>query len=466
MTDDAIPTRPTPDDLDDIQGFVYWPWKYHPFAGYLFAQLGDDPARARAWLDELRRDVTPARGGDDRKDRLAVALSPRGLARLGVPDRALAALPQEAKDGMASRARILGDAPRAWELGGPSDPLDVLVMVYAETAAARDALLDARRRALIDAGARVRAPELSHPLDEREHFGFKDGVTQPHLPGVFDAPLHGQDEIATGEILLGYRNAYGHRPHSPRWDGFDLGRNGSYLVFRKLHQHVATFWSYLLAQARRLAPGPGAGADPDAAAIALATKLAAKLMGRWPNGASLVRAPDEEDDAAAAPELANAFSYLEEDPHGLCCPITSHVRRANPRDARGGSAEESLRVSNRHRIVRRGRAYGPPLARPDALAGRDDGVPRGLYFMSLQASIARGFEFIQQTWLSNPGFGGLYDEADPIMGNDMNDGPRWATIPCEPVRVRLPDVPLFVTVAGGGYFFLPSLGALARIARG
>ncbi len=143
--------------------------------------------------------------------------------------------------------------------------------------------------------------------------------------------------------------------------------------------------------------------------------------------------------------------------------MSSHVRRANPRDARGGTASESESVVSRHRILRRGRSYGLPLAEKAALAGLDDRAPRGLYFISLQASIARGFEFIQQTWLSNPGFSGLFNEPDPIMGN--GDGTSECSIPGSPVRLRLANVPIVVTVMGGGYFFLPSLSALAHIAR-
>ena len=179
---------------------------------------------------------------------------------------------------------------------------------------------------------------------------------------------------------------------------------------------------------------------------------------------AIVNLPDRDDPRYATPEHLNAFRYLEHDPYGRRCPIASHVRRANPRDARGGSAKDSLKVSNRHRIVRRGRSYGPRLDDAAALAGTDDGVPRGLYFISLQASIARGFEFIQQTWLSNPGFNGVFCEPDPIMGN--GDGTAEVSLPDSPLRLRLQDVPSVVTVLGGGYFFLPSLTALARVAAG
>jgi Dyp-type peroxidase family len=446
-----VKAKPAAADLADIQGLVYSGWGEHEFAGYLFATFGD-PDRSRAWLASFRPLVTPASVGKrESGDRFNIALSPRGLQKLGIPEDVHAALPQEAKRGMASRARILGDdEPSGWEMGRDNE-LDVLVMIFARTEPRRRELLAEHRDRLVAAGASVRADELSWHLDGKEHFGFADGVSQPFLAGRHDSPPRGERAIETGEILLGYPNAYGKPPASPVWGGTDFGRNGTYLVFRKLHQHVDRFWGYAARRARELA------SDPEGAAE-MTQLLAAKLIGRWKSGTSLVHSPMYDDPSFATPDRVNAFGYLKHDAHGERCPISSHVRRANPRDARGGSAKDSLRVSNRHRILRRGRSYGPPLPDDAALAGRDDNVPRGLYFISLQASIARGFEFIQQTWLSNPGFNGLFCEPDPIMGN--GDGTAECSIPAAPLRLRLGDVPSVVTVMGGGYFLLPSLTAL------
>ena len=180
-------------------------------------------------------------------------------------------------------------------------------------------------------------------------------------------------------------------------------------------------------------------------------------MGRWPSGASLAQTWLQDDPAYADKAKLEAFAYQAADGDGARCPIASHVRRANPRDARGGSASDSLSVVARHRIVRRGRPFGPPVG--DHLV--DDGATRGLYFICLQASIARGFEFIQQTWLGNHGFHGLYQEVDPVMGNGDNTGA--VTIPAAPFRYRLTDVPDVVHVMGGGYFLLPSRAAIAKL---
>lgn len=453
-------SAPQAGDLEDIQGIVYLGWNDHLYAGFLFATLGDDPRASRAWLETLRQGVTPvARRRRKVHGRLQVALSATGLAALGVPADAIDVLPPEVQAGMASRRRALGDTdPATWQLGGPGDRLDVLVMVYARDHATRGKLLAEQRQALVAAGARVRPDELGWPMDQREHFGFADGLSQPFLPGLHTEPRPGEDRIATGEILLGYRNAYDQYPITPTWDHFDLGRNGTYLVFRKLAQDVAGFWGWIAGHARRLADGDAA------TATALTELIGAKLVGRWRSGAPLVLTPDHDDPAYATPDRVNAFGYLRHDPDGMCCPISSHVRRANPRDARGGSATDSELVVNRHRILRRGRSYGAPMPYEAALTGKGDGTSRGLYFLCLQSSIARGFEFIQQTWLANAGFLGLHREPDPLVGG--GDGTCHITIPAEPVRLRLANVPTVVTNVGGGYFFLPSLSALARIAAG
>jgi Dyp-type peroxidase family len=453
-------TAPGPADLEDIQGLVYSAWTDHPHSGFLFARLGDDPRASRAWLAAIAQEVTPAvRHRRRGHGRLQVALSPTGLRALGVPADVIEMMAPEATAGMASRRQVLADPdPATWQLGGPDDQLDALVMVYARDAETRDAELAHHRDALLAARAQVRPVELGCPIGEREHFGFADGLSQPHVPGFHARPRPGEDPIAAGEVVLGYPNAYGQLPMTPLWDHFDLGRNGSYLVFRKLGQDVAGLWSWLADHARRLAVDDPAGADE------LTELLAAKLVGRWRSGAPLTLAPERDDRALADPTRRNRFGYLEHDADGLRCPISAHIRRANPRDARGGTADASRTVVGRHRILRRGRSYGPPLPHADALTGRDDGAARGLYFLCLQSSIARGFEFIQQTWLANPGFLGLHNEPDPILGDGGGRG--HFTIPADPVRLRLSGVPTVVTTLGGGYFFLPSLRALARIAAG
>ncbi len=460
-------------DLREIQGLVYSAWNtQHAYAAFVFVRLGASAPDARRWLAGTLASVTPAARAERPHEhvRYQLALAPSGLAKLGAPRTVLDALPEEAKDGMWSRKAFLGDdrAPR-WELGDEGDDLDALVMIYTRDAADREQLVaveGARARA---AGATVAHVQLTDPLRNREHFGFADGLAQPYLPGppALTGPQRpGQRVIATGEILLGYENAYGYQPAAPKWTGAAddaFGKNGTYLVFRKLEQDVPALWQWLAANAEALRATELADVEEPL------EYLAAKVMGRWRSGASLMLAPARDDKAMAIPDKINAFDYERDDAAGLRCPIAAHVRRANPRDARGDDADASLKVVDRHRIVRRGRSYGTPMTVAEALAhvARPGEPTRGLYFICLQASIARGFEFIQQTWLGSPGFNGLHHEVDPIMGNQPQGdptAPRYFTIPRSPVRLRLANVPRVVRARGGGYFFLPSRSALAQLA--
>jgi deferrochelatase/peroxidase EfeB len=223
----------------------------------------------------------------------------------------------------------------------------------------------------------------------------------------------------------------------------DLGRNGTYLVLRELSQDVEGFWAFLAEATRR----PDGSADKDAA-----TYLAAKMVGRWPSGAPLVLAPYMDDPALGT---NNDFGYYADDRMGLRCPLGAHIRRANPRDSlppRPGT-DASVAVGKRHRIIRRGRARG-------SLDGA--AVDPGLYFVALNASLRRQFEFIQGTWCGNPKFEGLYDDPDPIISTEPG---RTFRVPDRPVRRRVGDLPAFVSVVGGAYFFLPGVRALRYIAR-
>jgi deferrochelatase/peroxidase EfeB len=188
-----------------------------------------------------------------------------------------------------------------------------------------------------------------------------------------------------------------------------------------------------------------------------------------------VLSPNSDD-----PTLSDAddFGYRDTDANGFKCPIGSHVRRSNPRDTLGPDAATALATANRHRILRRGRSYGHRPADPRV----DDGIDRGLLFLCLNSDIERQFEFVQQTWVNNPVFGGLNGEVDPLIGNisktetpsvnpspgnsDSGDAQRDAifTVQADPLRTRVHNLERFVTVKGGAYFFLPSIRALRYLA--
>jgi Dyp-type peroxidase family len=454
-------------ELDDIQGLVARGYGTLRAATFVLARI-DDPAAARAWLGVLADEVATAERGD-RSEAVQVALTCSGLGRLGLPEGSLAGFPDEFTGGMTTdhRRRILGDvdesAPERWRWGGPVNPVDAVLLLYAEDRAGLDALAErhAGPAALRTAGLAEVQRLDSALLAGTEPFGFRDGISQPLIaelgpPDRPGPPLH---TVRAGEFVLGYQNQYGQVAESPtvaaaddpaqvlpRTDDpgrADLGRNGSYLVLRQLAQDVDGFRRFV-DQASRA----DSQTDPDAG-----TRLSAKMVGRWPNGAPLTQAPDHPADDLAD---ANGFGYADGDAAGLGCPLGAHIRRANPRDALDPEAgpEQSLRSVNRHRLLRRGRAYGDPSGPGE----------RGIHFICLNANIARQFEFVQHTWLNNPKFAGLYDDTDPLVATHQGDAGRTFTVQARPLRQRVTGLPAFVTVRGGAYFFLPGIRALRFLA--
>ena len=197
--------------------------------------------------------------------------------------------------------------------------------------------------------------------------------------------------------------------------------------------------------------------NDNAVSQADAVKLAAKFMGRWPSGAPLVLAPDQDDPLIAADKnKVNDFKYHQED--GYKCPMGSHIRRSNPRDSLDPNPVESAKAVSRHRIIRRGRPYGAPDAPKSANKGDDVGI----IFIAINASIKRQFEFLQQMWVNDPKFDGMYENKDCITGDNYDL--TIMTIQREAVRRRIRSVPRFVRVRGGGYFFVPSITALRYLA--
>jgi Dyp-type peroxidase family len=280
-----------------------------------------------------------------------------------------------------------------------------------------------------------------------EHFGFADGFGQPAIEGSGVAATPGQGApdgdgwrpIRAGEFVLGYPDEQGALPAAPAPD--QLSVNGSYLVYRKLHQDVASFRRQLAECARHYPGGE--------------ELLAAKIVGRWRDGTPLALSAQHPDPALAADAQRNtAFSYAD-DPAGLRCPVGSHIRRANPRE----SLPFGGKLVNRHRMIRRGIPYGSPLP----TGAPDDGADRGVIFMSLQASIARQFEFVQAQWLCDGNAFRLGDDQDVLLGPQDHDGPRKLTVPGDPPYFVGP-LSRVVTVRGGEYFFCPGINGLRHLA--
>ena len=462
--------------LEDIQGIIIRGYGNLTAAYYVLLEI-TNPDSTRTWLGSIVGTITTgqARPEDNARN---IAFTHSGLKKLGLEPEVLAMFSNEFIDGMITphRSRILGDveesAPEHWGWGGPTSPIDMVLMLFARTDQELSDMYNTYSKTFVANGLLEVKKLDTVNLGYIEQFGFHDGISQPVMTGLpkSETPMN---TIQTGEFLLGYPNEYGLytarpliKPTADPKDllprdasgsgNKDLGRNGSYLVFRQLHQDVRGFWQFL----DQVTKNPDGSSNP-----AARTKLASKMIGRWPSGAPLVKTPDQDD-----PKLAdsNDFGYYQADPYGYNCPIGAHIRRTNTRDSLdpGPGTEKSIAVSKHHRILRRGREYGKPINPGDLFsvkppAGEEQ--DRGLHFICFCANIARQFEFIQHTWINNPNFDGLYDDTDPILGVHSPNGGTF-TIQANPVRKRVTGLPRFISVLGGAYFFMPGISAFRYLA--
>lgn len=435
------------------------------------------------------------------------------------------------KEGLAKRAtRVLGDppdeldlegSPKNWVFGGPGNEPEVVIIVASDS---DDELHDevARIEESIYAGRAITgevAPSglqiiykqegatLPPPLVGHEHFGFLDGVSQPGLRGrISEDPTDvltlrqnphnpnqgkpGQDLVWPGEFIFGYRE----QNSSPEDDDRRLRRlvspvwaiDGSFLVVRRLRQDVAAFHKFL----ETTAPQLGLTRD----------QLGAKLVGRWPNGAPIMRQPDKDNPSLGDDECANNhFEFQEQsarieqpsgrnaycadtkhpvsggDKNGLVCPFAAHIRKTYPRDDTGTlRADFNETTTQTHRLLRRGIPFGDPYYPPRDPERQTDHGNRGLLFAAYMTSIVDQFEFIIQRWVNEPEFkdkseeDGLHSGHDLIIGQSngaQRSRQRQFVLPVQDKQGKVERKIVttdhdWVIPTGGGYFFAPSIDAL------
>ena len=511
--------------LDEIQGLIVSGYGDRPAASYGLFEV-TDPVRARAWIARVLPHLQF--GGYRRTARhmppfladicLNLAFTYEGFAALGLHRTALSGFSLPFQEGLDDphRARRLGEdgpsAPDNWAWGGPqSQPVHGLLAVFAGHGDATAQDVELPRETIASQLREENGIRLVKELDafptnrvlRKEHFGFRDGISNPRLAGLAREGAH--DVIANGEILLGYPNGYEKLPLSPEIPAHadkrgdlllpsddhsaprrDFGRNGTYLVFCQIAQDVKAFWQYVF---RTAAQTPGAPPGREGAIW-----LAAKMVGRWPNGSPVTLYPDRPGSERHRDDNEFSFGSMG-DAFGERCPMGSHVRRVNPRDTAlpiphdpelsGDPTDpvvqkERIERANLHRILRRGRPYGAPLdplydpeAMLAALADPGDGkgsVPkdeeRGLYFLGMNANLSRQFEFMRSNWIINPTFAGMSRDPDPLLGSQ-----RACPFPASNFTLQgypprqLRNVPRVVETRGGAYFFLPSRSALLHLSR-
>ena len=433
-------------ELDDIQAGALYE-RPSPYVGtYLLLRI-DDRAAGRELVRRLHRISNPA-GGAETPDEtsITVAFTYHGLAALGVPQASLDSFAPEFRQGMAARAEILGDVgesgPDQWEKPLGTTDVHVAIAVLSSDEARLQAVAERARRAHAELPGveLIWRQECYQLATGRTSFGFKDGIGQPAVEGTGRQSTNPRERpLKAGEIILGYPDETGELPPMPTPEV--LGRNGTYVVFRKLHTKVAAYRSYLRDRA-------ATRAEEDL--------LGAKMVGRWQSGAPLAVSPDTDDPELGSDSRRNNDFLFADDPRGFKCPVGAHARRANPRDALDGEGSVDVRL---HRMIRRGTSYGPML--PDDVT-EDDGIDRGIIFVFAGAHLKRQFEFVKTQWLNDGIFIGAPLESDPLVG--PRHDPSSFTIPQRPIRRRLQDLPPFVVTRGGEYCFAPSRSALRWLA--
>ena len=497
--------QPIDIDFADVQALLRFGHGRLTETRFMLLDINDASA-ARRWLasapvsDAASRTPPP-------ETALQVAFSVAGLRALEIDESILAGFSDAFITGMsgdANRSRRMGDtgtnAPQNWRWGGdPQDSPHLILLLYATPGK----LAGWQRCVEVDPFASAFRMRQMLPTDDlgfTEPFGFADGISQPQIDwqGQQATDTHSRSRFsnrsAPGEFLLGYPNEYGQCTSRPLVDpkkdrratlladapdaaGMkDFAHNGSYLVLRHLHQDVPEFWRFV---------DSIAGGDPDQR-----ERLAAGMVGRRRDGSPLVPPTTDAIAGISAFDAKNHFTY-DADPHGYRCPVGAHVRRANPRtgdlpvdpDGRDDLVARLLRMlgwrarhpgddlvaaTRFHRLLRRGRAYGPPLSPEAAVKPDAPAAERGLQFIVLVANISRQFEFVQNAWSMSSRFAGLRGEQDPLLGVRQpleNGAPTDGFNQPDPAGpgCRIDGLPQFVTVRGGGYFFMPGLRTLAYL---
>jgi len=517
-------------DAADIQGNSLAGFK-NDHQMFLFAVI-DDVTAAKTWLKQLvPRIATLARvaphnrnfkllkqaEGRDPEGLNAtwvnIAFSAPGLVKLRSASE-IQGFSTSFVNGLHVSSPSLGDPtspaadgnPKQWKVGGPQNVADVMVILAADdpndlekiTADIKISMFSppggtsAAFRAVFEQRCAVRPDLPGH-----EHFGFKDGISQPAPRGRFadvaDSFLSarvidphdprsaafaepGQPLVWAGQFVLGYQRQDSHSAlnplpatvSTPPW-----AKNGSYVVVRRLNQDVPVFWKSL----SQLAGEAKFGGLP-------AEHLGALLVGRWTSGAPIMRSPAADDSSLALDDFANNnFEFKEAttpapiiptmkyggdhfptasgDLLGMICPHAAHIRKANPRDLptdTGGQNDTLTRL-----ILRRGIPFGSPVGNPLAPTPVELATERGLMFVCYQTSIKNQFEFLLNHWANvdvQPQSGGM----DPLLGQRFDEtgtNRRVVLVPAPDGSLQQAEIDAtWITPTGGGYFFSPSISAM------
>lgn len=411
--------------------------------------------------------------------------------------------------GAHARAGTIGDptdgsegSPSKWAVGGPKRVPDAMLNVASDDEHSLKIVVREIRRNLRDHGGAVKVihEDIGNaklaPVTGHEHFGFKDGVSQPGVRGMLDTPTNplltprliadsdplsrvfaspGVPLIQPGEFVLGYPRQDPDAPNlsqpdentrtEPKW-----ATDGSYVVYRRLRQDVAAFERFIEHGTNALAAQGFSGVTPE--------RFGAMCVGRWKDGTPIARSPlGPNVDIARDRRAAQSFFFAKNtrpvvwrspdrepdtlpaatmDGDGQRCPISAHVRKINPRDE-GTDVGQGARTLRR-RIIRRGVTFGPSYA-------KDPKAERGLLFICYQRSITDQFEFLWRVWANGFNTPRADSGIDPVIGQNGNGDPAARVSNFvqgeKEAKVTLPE--RFVISTGGAYLFAPSISAIRDV---
>jgi deferrochelatase/peroxidase EfeB len=514
-------------DLQDIQGNIVKAYGRYgfPLARYIFYRV-DDAQKGRRFVQLVTPLVTTSVPWSENSPlkipavAINIAFTYQGLKHLDVPQETLHGFPDEFSMGMKARRDIVGDTgPNHYKLWDPvwNDPEDefrqhihILIGINGKNPDDLESIYQRIGEILHQTGgvtqlAGHRGPNGVEDLpyqhaaaipSGKEHFGYSDGISNAYFEGCGENPRYmigggkptgldpraaiGWAPLAAGEFVLGHADesmAYPEAPGPPLFS-----RNGTYMVYRKLHENVGSFNRFIEEEGKKFG-----GKE----------LFAAKLSGRWRNGAPITTFPTEESANRFIAELdaldekshsgtathaekvrlnelklqLTAYDY-NDDAEGSRCPFGAHIRRTNPRSALQFGADQPFdtpgALSNRRRLLRRGLPYGKSDEN-----SQDDG-DHGIILMIINTDLSRQFEFVQEQWLNYGNDFRLSNDQDPILGNyGINRNGRGTgrmMIEGDAKTGKPPyfcsGIPTLVETRGGDYFFIPSMTCLRMIAMG
>ncbi|WP_020596155.1 Dyp-type peroxidase [Spirosoma panaciterrae] len=430
--------------LDDIQALILRS-RPVPYYGTVAVFEINDATQAKLILKELLPIITSAKDWHKNEGAsVTLTFTYKGLEKIGLPKDSLDSFPEAFREGMAKRAPFLNDVgvndPKYWEKDFKNATIHIAAAVIANSEEHwKTKLQEFRAKFSNNKGLKLlKSHDFGATEEVKNVFGFRDGISNPEIEGSgIDTPPGFDRPLKTGEFVLGYPGEGDITKPYPQPD--ILGKNGSFLIFRKYQSQVADFNKYIQENSRNPQEGE---------------LLAAKMVGRWRSGAPLVLSPDKDDkELGDDPHKNNAFSF-KNDEFGKKCPFSSHIRRMNPRDSKTFVLEDE----RLHRIIRRSVTFGD-IVPPDVT--KDDGKERGQYFMGISANAMGTLEFLQKQWANDGNSQNLGTEKDPMIG--VQDSEGLFTMPADPLVKRYRGLQTFNIVKGGEYCFIPSLSALRWI---